>query len=230
MLPCVILCGGLATRLQPLAAHLPKSLVPVNGKPFLSHQLRLLQSRGICNVILCIGHLGDAIQAYAGDGSEFGVRLRYSSDAAIRLGTAGAIRKALEVLPPSFFVLYGDSYLQCNYREVEESFQKSGKQALMTIYRNEGCFDVSNVEAQNGLILRYDKAARSAEMQYIDYGLGVFSRQVFAELPLGQPIDLQFVYQSLLAQGELAAFEVRERFYEIGSPQGLRDLEQYLPR
>ncbi len=230
MLPCVVLCGGLATRLYPLTEQVPKSLVQVDGKPFLYHQLRLLQSQGIRDAILCIGHMGHAIQSYGGDGSEFGVRLRYSSDAPLRLGTAGAIRKALEELPPIFFVLYGDSYLQCDYGAIARSFHQSGKQALMTIHRNDDRFDRSNVEAQNGRIVRYDKAVRTPEMQYIDYGLGVFNRQTFAELPSGQPVDLQFVYQNLLAQGQLAAFEVSERFYEIGSPEGLRDLERYLAR
>ena len=230
MLPCVILCGGLATRLYPLTEQLPKSLVKVSGQPFLFHQLRLLRSQGIYDVVLCIGHLGGLIQTYAGDGCQFGVSLRYSSDAGIRLGTAGAVRSALGYLPQSFFVLYGDSYLQCDYAAIERSFLQSGKQALMTIYRNESSFDSSNVEAENGVILRYDKVQQTDKMRYIDYGLGVFHRDVFAALPIGQPADLQLVYQTLLAQGELASYEVTQRFYEIGSLQGLRDLEEHLSR
>ncbi len=228
MLPCVILCGGLATRLHPLTEQVPKSLVEVDGKPFLFHQLQLLRSHQICDVVLCIGYLGESIRMYAGDGSKFDITLRYSSDADIRLGTAGAVRKALDYLPECFFVLYGDSYLECDYEAIAQSFHRSGKLALMTIYRNEGSFDSSNVRAENGLILRYEKAAHDADMRYIDYGLGVFSRSIFEALPPGRVIDLQSVYQDLLAQGELACYEVSQRFYEIGSIQGLHDLERHL--
>ena len=228
MLPCAILCGGLATRLRPITETIPKSLVPINGEPFLAHQLRLLQQRGVHNVVLCIGHLGEMIQDFAKDGRDFGLNIGYSFDGAPLLGTAGAIRKALPQLNNQFFVLYGDSYLDCNYTAIADAFTASNKRGLMTIYRNEGSFDTSNVQAENGSILRYDKKNRTPQMHYIDYGLGAFHRYVFEELQSNQICDLADIYKSLLAARELAAYEVKERFYEIGSPAGIADLEQYL--
>lgn len=228
MLSCAILCGGLATRLRPITETIPKSLVTVHGEPFLQHQLRLLQSKGVCEVVLCIGHLGEMIQDFAKDGRDFGLHIRYSFDGAPLLGTAGAIRKALPVLGERFFALYGDSYLDCDYALVADTFAASRKRGLMTIYRNEGSFDTSNVEAENGVILRYDKKKRTPQMRYIDYGLGVFQASVFEELPPDEVCDLADVYQSLLKDGQLAAYEVGERFYEIGSPAGIGDLERYL--
>ncbi len=181
-------------------------------------------------MVLCIGHLGEMIQHFAGDGQEFGLTIGYSFDGAPLLGTAGAIRKALPKLRDQFFVLYGDSYLDCDYTAIADAFTASHKRGLMTIYHNEGNFDTSNIEAENASILRYDKKIRTPQMRYIDYGLGVFQRSVFEALPSNQVCDLADVYKALLADRELAAYEVAERFYEIGSPAGIADLEQHLPR
>ena len=228
MLSCAILCGGLATRLRPITETIPKSLIPINGEPFIAHQLRLLHSEGVRAIVLCVGYLGEQIEAFAGDGSRFGVELSYSYDGPELLGTAGALRKALPLLSNSFFVLYGDSYLSCDYASVGEAFQASGKPGLMTVFRNDGNFDTSNVEFQDGTILRYDKRNRTARMLHIDYGLGAFQRGVFGDLPPGETIDLATVYADLLLRGDLAGYEVHERFYEIGSPAGIQDLQDYL--
>ena len=218
MLPCAILCGGLATRLRPITETVPKSLIPINGEPFIAHQLRLLRSQGIDRIVLCAGYLADMIQDVVRD-------VQMSFDGPQLLGTAGAIRNALPMLGPSFFVLYGDSYLPCDYAAVERAFAASGRPALMTIYRNEGQFDSSNVEATEGRIVRYEKGTRNPALQYIDYGLGVFEASVFERTTHR---DLAEVYRQLLAEGDLASFEVHERFYEIGSVKGLRDLDDFL--
>ncbi|HXR78236.1 MAG TPA: nucleotidyltransferase family protein [Bryobacteraceae bacterium] len=228
MFPVVILCGGLATRLRPVTETIPKSLIPIDGEPFVAHQLRLLRSRGIAEVVLCVGFLGEMIRDFAGDGSRFGLRISYSFDGPALLGTAGAIRRALPYLREIFFVLYGDSYLPCDYAQVAVAFEASGKQGLMTVYRNKGQFDSSNVEYAGGRIVRYDKRQKTPAMEYIDYGLGVLSKPVIAALPPDQPRDLASVYQDLLAVDQLAGFEVTERFYEIGSAEGIADTEAFL--
>lgn len=228
MLPCAILCGGLATRLRPITTKVPKSLIPIDGTPFIAHQLKLLRSKGVQQVVLCTGYLGEMIEDFAKDGAEFGMQVNYSPDGAQLLGTAGAIRKALPLLGDRFFVVYGDSYLPCDYGAIAAAFIKSGLTGLMTIYRNDGLWDASNVEAAVGTIVRYDKRNRTAAMRHIDYGLGVFSKSAFERLRADEVHDLAEVYQELLQKKELAAFEVRERFYEIGSAQGMADLERYL--
>jgi NDP-sugar pyrophosphorylase family protein len=227
MMPAAILAGGLATRLRPLTERVPKALVEVAGEPFLAHQLRLLASRGFGCVVLCLGYLGGMVREYAGDGAPFGLRVEYSFDGDVPLGTAGAIRKALPLLGERFFVLYGDSYLPCDYAAVEKAFDDSGKPALMTVFRNEGRWDASNVEFAGGRILAYDKRNRTERMRHIDYGLGAFRAEVFRALPEG-PADLAAVYGDLLRRGELAGYEVGERFYEAGSFQGISELEEYL--
>jgi NDP-sugar pyrophosphorylase family protein len=228
MLPIAILCGGLATRLHPVTTTIPKSLIPVRGEPFLAHQLRLLSRSGVSDVVLCVGYLGERIREFAGDGSAFDLRITYSWDGPALLGTAGAIRRALPLLGERFLVLYGDSYLPCDYRHVADLFSLSNCRGLMTVYRNEGQFDASNVELSNGRIVRYDKQQRTPQMNYIDYGLGAFQQTAFLAVDPHMPHDLATVYRSLLAAGELQACEIAERFYEIGSPSGIADFERYL--
>jgi len=230
LMPVLILAGGYATRLRPLTEHIPKALIEVAGHPFLWHQLQLLKRNGVRRVVLAVGFFAERIQARFGDGSEIGISIEYSFDGPHLLGTAGAIRKALPLLPARFFVLYGDSYLMCDYRAVETAFGRKGLSGMMTIYRNEGSFDTSNVEYDGTRILRYDKAKRTSSMRYIDYGLGAFSRSVFRSIPAEEKYDLAEVYQRLLAEGQLAAFEVHERFYEIGSPEGLRETRELLSK
>jgi len=226
--PIAILAGGLATRLRPVTETIPKSLVDVCGEPFLAHQLRLLRSHGLEQVVLCVGYRGEQIEQAIGSGSAFGLQVRYSFDGDQLLGTGGAVRRALELLGDEFFVLYGDSYLPCDYRAVLSSFRASGRMALMTVYRNEGRYDVSNVEYEPGTIRRYDKSVRSPAMHHIDYGLGVFRREAFAEVPEGSKFDLAQHYQSLLAKAQLAGYESRERFYEIGSVAGLEEFRELM--
>jgi N-acetyl-alpha-D-muramate 1-phosphate uridylyltransferase len=228
MLPIAILAGGLATRLRPITGTIPKALVQIAGEPFLGHQLRLLSRSGIARVVLCVGYLGEQVRDYAGDGSAFGLQVDYSFDGPQLLGTAGAIRQALPLLGETFFAIYGDSYLPCDYGDAARAFLESGKPGLMTVFRNEGRWDASNVEYAEGRILAYDKANRTPRMRYIDYGLGVFRRRAFDRVPRDQPCDLAAVYQDLLRHGDLAAWEARERFYEIGSPEGIRELTEFL--
>ena len=227
-IPVAILAGGLATRLRPITEKIPKSLVSVAGKPFLAHQLELLHARGIRRAVVCVGHLGEMIQRDFGDGSAFGVRLDYSFDGPQLLGTGGAIKRALPLLGDDFFVLYGDSYLPVAYHPIAEFFRRSGKLGCMTVYRNEGRYDTSNVVFQNAQIVVYDKNNRSPQMQYIDYGLSLFKAPVFSSYALGQPFDLAEVMGKLVRERQLAGYEVHERFYEMGSPAGLAELESLL--
>ena len=226
--PVAILAGGLATRLRPLTEKVPKILLPVAGKPFLARQIELLRGQGIHRVVLCLGYLGDKVVEEFGDGRAWGVELDYSFDGPTLLGTGGALRQALPKLGGKFFVLYGDSYLTTPFGPVAESFERSGRRGLMTVYRNEGLYDTSNVVFRDGQILVYDKLARRPEMRHIDYGLSVFQAPVFEEWPAGKPFDLADVMRQLVARNDLAGFEVAERFYEIGSPAGLSELEARL--
>ncbi len=228
MLPVAILAGGLAMRLRPLTEKIPKSLMDLHGEPFIVHQLRLLRSRGVTRVVICAGFLGEMIQQVIGDGAHWGVRADFSFDGDQLRGTAGALKAALPLLGDAFFVLYGDSYLSCDYDAVQIAFEASSKAGLMTVYPNAGRWDKSNVEFADGRILVYDKHQVTPHMRHIDYGLGVLRASALTDVPNDQPHDLAVLYQNLLARGELAGYEIAERFYEIGSFDGLAETRQYL--
>jgi len=230
MPPLALLAGGLATRLRPLTEKIPKSLLTVAGEPFLAHQLRLFRREGIHRVVLCVGHLWEQISDFAGDGSRFGLELHYSADGERLMGTGGALKKALPLLGHEFLVCYGDSYLDIGYQPVVEAFRQSQKLGLMTVFRNEGSWDTSNVEFDGKSVLSYSKRDHSPGMAHIDWGLGAFRSTAFHGWPSDTPFDLADVYTQLVARGELAAFEVSTRFYEIGSTNGIRDADVYIAR
>jgi NDP-sugar pyrophosphorylase family protein len=226
-IPVAILAGGLATRLRPITEKIPKSLIPVAGRPFLAHQLEMLFERGIRRAVLCIGHLGEMIQDEFGP-EAFGIKLEYSFDGEKLLGTGGALKRALPKLGEEFFVLYGDSYLPVAYAPIAEFFHRSGKLGCMTVYNNEGKYDTSNVVFADGEIVYYDKKVKLREMQHIDYGLSMFKAAVFADYAADQAFDLAEVMSKLVREKQLAGYEVLERFYEMGSPAGLAELEALL--
>ncbi len=227
-LPVVILAGGLGTRLGALTRTLPKCLVDVDGEPFAIHQLRLLRDNGIERVIFCVGHFGAIVEHTIGEGSNLGMAIEYVFDGPRLLGTAGAIKRALCDLDETFFVTYGDSFLPCDFVAVRESFERSGKSGLMTVFENMGCWDASNVEFADGKILAYDKVRKTARMRHIDYGLGLFHRRAFDNIANETPYDLATLFQELLERDDLAAHEVSERFYEVGSIAGLEETRAWL--
>lgn len=227
MIQVAILAGGLGTRLGALAAQTPKALVRVNGQPFLAHVLDLLREHGLTRILVCVGHHADKLEQTFGDGSAAGVQLSWHRDGPQLLGTGGALRGALPCLDEEFLVLYGDTYLDIDYAAVVRAFRNSGKPALMTLFRNSGRFDASNAVFRDGKLLRYSKRDRTEEMDYIDYGLSALRREVVEELPAG-PSDLADLYSRLVEQGRMEGFEVHQRFYEIGTPAGLAESEEYL--
>jgi NDP-sugar pyrophosphorylase family protein len=223
---CVILAGGLGTRMLPLTETCPKTLLPVRGRPFAWHQLHWLAAQGITEVIYSIGYQGDLIRSYWAEELSPVPSMHFVDEGNQLRGTAGALRLARErgVLDESFFVIYGDSFLPVTFSPIWRAFQSSEQPALMAVLRNEGRWDRGNVIYQPGRVMLYDKSAAPG-MQYIDYGLSCFRRDLYDQ---PTPSDLAILFHDLSLQGRLAGFRVYERFYEIGSPAGLRDFEQYL--
>jgi NDP-sugar pyrophosphorylase family protein len=228
MPPLAILAGGLATRLRPLTEQMPKAMIEVGGQPFIAHQLRLLQRERIGRVVLCLGYLGEQVEDFVGDGRQFGLSVNYCYDGETLLGTGGALRLALDQLGPEFFVMYGDSWLDTHFAPVVDAFRASGKSALMTVYRNSDRWDRSNIWFENGKIHVYDKQQRLPQMHYIDWGLSITKADVIAARPAQTAFDLAEVYGKLAREDDLGGYEVTKRFYEIGSPEGLRETDTLL--
>jgi NDP-sugar pyrophosphorylase family protein len=225
--PVCILAGGLGTRLGRRVRETPKPLLEVAGEPFLLHQLRLLAHYGAREVVLCVGYRGEQIRARIGS-ERFGIGIRYSFDATPGLdGTLGAIRRALPLLGERFLVLYGDTYLRIDYRAVARRWGESDLPAVMTVLRNEGRWDSSNVVYRDGMVIRYDKRSPTPEMQWIDYGLGGLTARALELAPAPEE-DLAVLYERLAAKSELLGFAASARFYEIGTEHALRETESFL--
>jgi len=228
MLPVAILAGGLATRLRPITERVPKALLEVAGRPFIFHQLDLLTRQGIERVVLCVGYLGEEVRAVVGDGRAHGLAVDYSFDGSVPLGTGGALACAIPKLGDRFFVLYGDSYLPCSFRDIQAAFEASDQPAMMTVMHNKNRWEVSNVLFKAGQILMYNKRVANGDMEHVDYGLSVLSASVFEECPRDRAFDLAEVLETLASRSMLGGYEVFERFYEIGSRRGITDTEAFL--
>jgi NDP-sugar pyrophosphorylase family protein len=230
MMQCVVLAGGLATRMRPITDRTPKALIPVCGTPFADLQLRWLAGQGVTDVVYCIAHLGAQIRDYVGDGSSWNLKVTYSDEGSTRLGTAGALRLAARsgLLAEHFLVTYGDSYLSLDVRVARDAWLATGLGGLMTVLRNDGLWGASNADESDGRVVRYAKGTTDPSFRYIDYGLLGFRRDVVLALPPDERIDLADLHATLAASGDLAAFVVHDRFYEIGSVDGLEELERML--
>lgn len=230
---CVILAGGLGTRIRSRSGDLPKALLPVLGKPFVGYQLDWLKQQGIDNVVLSVGYRGGLIADVIGNGAQFGLSVSYSDEGEVLRGTGGALRYAAEqdLLDEAFFVLYGDSYLPIDFAPVWRT-SDSGKACTMTVMRNQGRWDRSNVVVRDGQLVLYDKFVPdpvAAGMEFIDYGLSILRRDVIVEeMAPGEKCDLAHLLTKLSKEGRLRGHEIFERFYETGSPEGLDDFEAYI--
>jgi N-acetyl-alpha-D-muramate 1-phosphate uridylyltransferase len=224
--PICILAGGRGTRLGELVQDVPKPLLPVAGEPFLLHQLRLLRSHGARRVVLAVDYLGELIERRLGS-EQFGMRIAYSYDGPHPAGTLGAIRRAVPLLGRRFLVLYGDTYLRLDYRAAVSAWETSGRAALMTVLLNEDRWDTSNAVFSKGNVTQYDKYHPTPAMRWIDYGLGGLTERAL-ECSDHDTGDLAVLYRELAKRKELCGFEVDERFFEIGTPESLRETDGFL--
>ncbi len=224
----VILAGGLATRLRPLTENIPKSMIRIENKPFLRHQIELLRDNGVSDIVLCVGYRSHMIKDYFGNGKRFGVNIIYSDEGENLLGTGGALKNAEPLLEDVFFLMYGDSYLLFDYRGIESYYKKLRNFCLLVVYKNHNLYDNSNIGIEDGLVTIYDKTNPDGKLNYIDAGLSILSKEILNQIPSDRPSPLEELYQKIIAKGEMLAYKVNQRFYEIGSLQGLKEFENLI--
>ena len=225
---CAILAGGLGTRLRPRTDKVPKAMVEVAGRPFIDYQVELLARNGVDDLVLCVGYLGELVEDHLGDGKGRGVKIRYSRDGPELLGPAGALKRAVGLLGEMFFVTYGDAYLRAPYAAVMEKLASSGDLGLMTVFRNEGRYGPSDVDVEAGRVVRYEKTHRPGEMAWVNFGLSALRKEALAIIPPGSPYGEVEFYGAMIGRGKLGAFEVSERFFEIGTPASLAEFEGFI--
>ena len=221
--------------MAPLTNDTPKVMLEVAGRPFIDHQLHQIKAQGGHKVVLALGHLGSAVEEHVRDGRQFGLEVAYSYDGPVLLGTGGALRQATRQLDGPFFVLYGDSYLQLDWPDVQSTYQRSGRDGLMTVFKNNGRWDTSNVAFAEGEILLYRKGIRNdasgdPAIEYIDYGLQILTRDALERHQGEGAFDLAALLSRMVAEKRMAGYLARQRFYEIGSRAGLVELDEVLTR
>jgi NDP-sugar pyrophosphorylase family protein len=224
----VILCGGLATRLGDIAKDTPKSMVKIEGKPFLEYQIDFLRRNSIKDIILCVGHLSETIENYFKDGKDFGVNITYSHDGDTQLGPIGAVKNANPLLEDIFFILYGDSFLTVNFKDVHSFFLKNNKLGLMCVFKNYNQYDKSNIAVKENLVTRYNESSNSKDMVYIDYGTSILKKESLDRLQRDKYISTGEFFIDLIKDHELLAYEVKERFYHIGNPDALEEFRVFI--
>jgi NDP-sugar pyrophosphorylase family protein len=225
-LQVIIIAGGLGTRLGQLTLNQPKSMIQILGKPFIEYQFDLLTKGSVTDVVLCLGYQGKQIADYCGDGRKFGVNLRYSFEDK-PLDTAGAIKLAEPLLEEYFFTLYGDSYVFIDFKDMLSSIRKGNKIGAMSVFQNQDRFDKSNTAVVDGGVTFYSKEQR-ANLKYIDYGVNLFRKEVLKLIPNGEPYSMGTLFNQLIGRQELLAYEVKKRFFEIGSVNGLTEFTEYV--
>jgi NDP-sugar pyrophosphorylase family protein len=231
---CVILAGGLGTRMRHVAAQIPKALIEVQGQPFIKYQLEYLAGQGVSEALLCVGYKGEMIRDYLRLHPQPKIPITFVDEGDTLQGTAGALRMALEAgkLQSRFLILYGDSFLPIDFQKVWDRFLQGPEPALMTVTKNENRWDESNACFDGRRVTLYQKGLRPkpSEMSFIDYGLSGLERSVIEkEIPPGRS-DLADLYHRLSTQGRLAGYAVEGRFFEIGSPGGLADFVDYIAK
>jgi mannose-1-phosphate guanylyltransferase len=201
-------------------------MIQILGKPFIEYQFDLLTKGSVTDVVLCLGYQGKQIADYCGDGRKFGVNLRYSFEDK-PLDTAGAIKLAEPLLKDYFFTLYGDSYVFIDFKDMLSSIRKGNKIGAMSVFQNQDRFDKSNTAVVDGRVTFYSKEQR-ANLKYIDYGVNLFRKEVLKLIPNGEPYSMGTLFNQLIGRQELLAYEVKKRFFEIGSVNGLTEFTEYV--
>ena len=224
LFPIIILCGGLGTRVQ--YHGIPKSLIRFNQKPFISHQIKLFDKKGVNNLILCTGYQSDEIMKHGvGSWLDSDIDDIKFSNEDIPLGTGGAI-KNVEYLQENFFVIYGDTYANINYKQMQRKFLRSNKMCMMGVYKNNNKFDKSNVKIIDKNTLLYKKNNTPEDYTFIDYGVSIFNKKIF-ERTAEDIFSLSDIQEKLSPEEQIAPYIIKDRFYEIGSPQGIEDFRKF---
>jgi NDP-sugar pyrophosphorylase family protein len=227
-MPIAILAGGLGTRVSEISPGNPKSMIEICGKPFVYWQISRLIQQGYSEIVMCLGHKGLIIQEYVEFEFNGKACISYSFDGEQQLGTGGSIKNALPLLGDKFMVLYGDSYLPLHFSEVEAAFFSNFRPALMTVYKNSISISENNALIEGDYVIKYSKSSGQEIFTHIDYGLNVLTKEVFDSRPENSEFDLGVILSQLSSEKLLACYEVNERFYEIGSPNGIMNFEEYL--
>lgn len=223
----VILAGGLGTRLRPFTETVPKAMVKVGGKPFLEHQILLLREQGIEDILLLVCHFAEQIEEFFGHGSKHDVRISYSREETPR-GTGGALKLAQDKLQDVFLLLNGDTFLPMNFRDAIDQFDVLSALGLVIVHRGDDSPSKRNLSVRSDMQV-IDFGSQCSTPTHINAGAMVFNRNVLNLIQKGVACTLEHeLFPKLIARESLWAYETVLRYYDMGTPDGLKALESVL--
>lgn len=214
----VILAGGKGTRLRPYTTVFPKPLMPVGDKPILEIIVRQLKLHGIDEIIMAVGHLAELIMTFFGDGSKFGVRIKYSREDE-PLGTAGPLSLIRDELTETFLVMNGDILTTLNYSDLIDYHRSSGAIATIALNRRDIYIDFGVVKLdENSYIADY---IEKPTLKYlVSMGVYVFEPRVLDYIPEGKKFDFPELVKKLISAGEKVKGYVYDGYWlDIGRPE-----------
>ena len=217
----VILCGGLGTRLRPLTYDIPKPMIPFGDKPFLQILIDYFKAQGVEKFVFCTGHLHEQIEKHFGDGSQLGVEIVHSVELE-PLGTGGALLNSRHLLDEQFFFAFGDSYLPLELRHLTRVQKESNALGVITVYMNNDKIASNNVRIMpDGRVQDYIKKNPPTSMNGLEAGLSLFNKNILNHAP-GRIFSLEeAIFPKLINPGKLFGLLTNQRFYDIGTPDGL---------
>lgn len=227
----VILAGGLGTRLSPITVDIPKPMVLIKDKPFLEYLILMLKKHSLKRILLCVGYLGRKIEAYFGNGLRWGIEIKYSYEKEL-LGTGGALKLASNLIEEKFLLLYGDSYLDINYNEFINFFERQKTTGSVVIYDNTmGDTNVkNNITIDGNLITIYDKNKKDARLKYVEAGVSIFRKRLLNLIDGNRFVSLENdIFPVLINQHELTGYKSKTRFYDIGTLDRLNLFQGFKP-
>jgi histidinol-phosphate phosphatase family protein len=223
----VILAGGQGTRLKPLTDSIPKPLVPVNDRPFLSYLLQQVKSQGIQDVLVLVGYLADQVREFCGDGSQWGLNIT-CVESPLEAETGQRLSDVASLLDSHFLLMYCDNYWPMDLPRMWDAYRKAGTPAMITVYSNRDGYSRANVRVDDGgLVTAYDPGRSSPDLNGVEIGYALLNNDVVAQIPSGNARFEHTVYPTLSERSALAAFTTDHRYYGVGSFERLKLTEAF---
>lgn len=210
----MILAAGRGERMRPLTDTMPKPLLRVGGRPLIEHLIRALARAHYRDLVINHSYLGAAIETALGDGAKYGVRIRYSPEPPRALETGGGIRQALPLLGDAFLVVNGDVWTDYPFERLAQPLKGLAHLVLVD----------NPAHHPRGDFALTEDLVRDAEPRLTFAGIGVYRAALFAGAP-AERFPLVSVLRRAIATGQASGEHYRGRWYDIGTPERLRELE-----
>ncbi len=224
----VILAGGRGMRLRPLTDNTPKPMLLMNGKPFLEYLLEMLKGNGIEEVVLLVGYLPTKIQEYFGDGSKFGLQIKYSVGD-VSFETGKRLKDAESLVDENFLLLYCDNYWPLDLKKLLAYHNARDVQATVTLYTNKDNFSKSNIRLDDqGYVTLYDKSRQEKNLSGVEIGFYILDKGIFSLMPETNFSFEKEILPKLIERRQLAGYPTDHRYYSVGSLERLSVTEDFL--